>query len=82
MRLPDCHMCGCDLFEQTSGCVCRCHHALNKLLEMNHGDREATRRELEEEFNHDDPMPGPFKIPGVGIGIPMRMEEFMKLIGE
>ena len=77
----DCRFCGCELFEQSSGCGCKCHIALSKLLESNGGSKSQTIRDLMEEVGRqtDDRLHKPFKIPGVGIGIPVTLDDLTKL---
>src|ERR1044071_5563547 len=65
--MEKCNQCGCEMFEKVGECHCPCHIALGRLLEMNHGDKTETLRELLEEVNKDKFNPGPFRIPGVGI---------------
>lgn len=56
MMMDNCVRCNCPMFESKGDCNCLCHPALNRLLEMNHGDREKTRRDLLEEVNNPTPM--------------------------
>ena len=81
----NCIMCGCAMLENVGGCGCKCHVLTEKLVELNNGDREKSKRELletEKDRNIEDIFSRAFKIPGVGVGIPMSPSEFSKLLGK